>query len=550
MQRVENNQQWSLFCPNEAPGLADCHGDKFVQLYESYENTPGKARATLDARKIWQAILESQVETGTPYMCFKDAANNKSNQQNLGTIKSSNLCTEIMEYTSPDEIAVCNLASLALPMYVVTDITTKQVTFDHQRLYEVTYQVTLNLNKIIDVNYYPVKQAEYSNKRHRPIGIGVQGLADTFILMRMPFDSVPAKQLNDEIFETIYYAAMTASKDLAIKDGPYDTYSGSPVSRGIFQFDMWNKQPTSNRWNWDELKLLVQQHGVRNSLLLAPMPTASTSQILGNNEAFEPYTSNLYVRRTLAGEFVCVSRHLLKDLIELGIWNNSLKDKLIAHKGSVRNIHEIPEHIRELYKTVWEISQKSLIDMAADRGKYICQSQSLNLHVTDLNYGKLTSMHFYAWKSGLKTGMYYLRTRPATDAIQFTIDPSTVKAANASKLQQLKKSTIDSNDISAPLVGRKSSVTTDEQARQQIEDMKLRDGITPQPSPLSSPGFNGVRNVAVSDNSAIPIDVLNDDEKSKLEKMTPEERRIYREDQEARMVCRRDNPDACVMCSG
>lgn len=370
MQRVERNEKWSLFCPNEAPGLSECFGDKFEQLYLQYENTPGKVRTTVDARKVWQAVLDSQVETGTPYMLFKDACNKKSNQQNLGTIKSSNLCTEIVEYTSPDEIAVCNLASIALPMYVKVEQQGDRTVrvFDHQKLYEVAKVITKNLNKIIDVNYYPHEFARNSNMRHRPIGIGIQGLADAFILMRMPFDSPEARQLNEEIFETIYYAAMEASMEMAIKDGTYETYQGSPLSKGQMQFDLWGQQPVSGRWNWAELKERVAQHGVRNSLLVAPMPTASTSQILGNNEAFEPYTSNLYVRRTLAGEFVCVSRHLLKDLIELGIWNEQLKNKLIAHKGSVKHITEIPEHIRSLYKTVWEISQKSIIDMAADRG--------------------------------------------------------------------------------------------------------------------------------------------------------------------------------------
>ena len=414
MKRVEENSTWSLFCPNEAPGLSDCWGAEFEALYTKYEQE-GRARKTIQARELWTAIIDSQIETGNPYMLYKDACNSKSNQQNLGTIKSSNLCTEIMEYTSPDEIAVCNLASIALPRFV------EDGKFDHQKLFDITYVITKNLNKIIDRNYYPVAEARNSNMRHRPIGIGVQGLADAFILMRFPFDSPEAVQLNKEIHETIYYAAMTASKDLAKVDGPYESYKGSPVSKGIFQFDMWNVTP-SKRWEWDVLKEEVKTHGVRNSLLLAPMPTASTSQILGNNECFEPYTSNIYSRRVLSGEFVIVNKHLLKDLVKLGIWNDSLKNKIIIANGSVQNIAEIPDNVKALYKTVWEISQKVIINMAADRGAYICQSQSLNLFVQDANFAKLSSMHFYGWKAGLKTGMYYLRTKAAADAIKFTVD--------------------------------------------------------------------------------------------------------------------------------
>ena len=414
MKRVEENSTWSLFCPNEAPGLSDCWGAEFEALYTRYEQE-GKARKTIQARELWTAIIDSQIETGNPYMLYKDACNSKSNQQNLGTIKSSNLCTEIIEYTAPDEIAVCNLASIALPRFV------EDGKFDHQRLFEITYVITKNLNKIIDRNYYPVAEARNSNMRHRPIGIGVQGLADAFILMRFPFDSPEAVQLNKEIHETIYYAAMTASKDLAKVDGPYESYKGSPVSKGIFQYDMWNVTP-SKRWEWDVLKEEVKTHGVRNSLLLAPMPTASTSQILGNNECFEPYTSNIYSRRVLSGEFVIVNKHLLKDLVKLGIWNDSLKNKIIIANGSVQGINEIPDNVKALYKTVWEISQKVIINMAADRGAYICQSQSLNLFVQDANFAKLSSMHFYGWKAGLKTGMYYLRTKAAADAIKFTVD--------------------------------------------------------------------------------------------------------------------------------
>ena len=413
MKRVEEEGDWSLFCPNEAPGLSDCWGKAFEELYEKYE-FEGKARKTIKARDLWASILESQIETGTPYMLYKDACNSKSNQQNLGAIKSSNLCTEILEYTSADEVAVCNLASIALPRFIIDG------KFDHDRLFEVTYQVTLNLNKIIDRNYYPVPEAERSNMRHRPIGIGVQGLADAFIKLRYPFESEDAKRLNQEVFETLYYASMTASKDLAKLHGPYETYEGSPVSKGIFQYDMWNVTPSS-RWEWDILKEEVAKYGVRNSLLLAPMPTASTSQVLGNNECFEPYTSNIYTRRVSAGDFIIVNKHLLKDLVDLGIWNESLKDKIIVANGSIQSIDEIPENIKELYKTVWEIKQKNIIDMASDRGAYICQSQSLNLFIESPNMAKLTSMHFYAWKKGLKTGMYYLRSKAASDAIKFTV---------------------------------------------------------------------------------------------------------------------------------
>ncbi len=431
MKRVENNEDWSLFDPNECTGLADAYGDDFEKLYTKYEKE-GKARKSVKAQDLWFEVLESQIETGTPYMLYKDAANKKSNQKNLGTIKSSNLCTEIIEYTSPDEVAVCNLASLALPKYV-NEETGK---FDFQRLYEVTYVATKNLNRVIDVNYYPVPEAKNSNMRHRPIGLGVQGLADAFIKMGMPFESDEAKQLNKDIFETIYFAAMTASKDEAIQDGAYETFKGSPVSKGIFQFDMWGVTPESGLWDWAALKKEVKKHGVRNSLLVAPMPTASTSQILGNNECFEPYTSNIYTRRTLSGEFIVVNKHLMRDLIKLDLWNDTMKNKLIAAKGSVQNIPEIPANIKELYKTVWEISQKAIIDMSADRGAYICQSQSLNIHIQDPNFGKMTSMHFYAWKKGLKTGMYYLRSRAAVDAIQFTVDKNAVEQPNAAELEQ------------------------------------------------------------------------------------------------------------------
>lgn len=420
MKRVKENGTWTLMCPKECPGLSDTHSEAFEALYTQYEQE-GRGRKTINAQDLWFKILESQIETGTPYMLYKDAANAKSNQQNLGTIKSSNLCTEIIEYTAPDEIAVCNLASLALPKFI-----NENGEFDHDKLFEVTYQVTINLNKVIDENYYPVDAAKNSNLRHRPIGLGVQGLADAYILMGYPFESDEARKLNRELFETIYYAAMTASKDLAIQDGPYTTFKGSPVSKGVFQFDHWGVTP-SGRWEWEALKTEVKKHGVRNSLLLAPMPTASTAQILGNNECFEPYTSNIYTRRVLSGEFIIVNKHLLKDLVREGLWNPEMRQKIMAANGSVQNIPEIPERIKNLYKTAWEISQKAIIDQAADRGAYICQSQSLNIFMENANFGKLTSMHFYGWEKGLKTGMYYLRTKAATDAIKFTIDKRVVE---------------------------------------------------------------------------------------------------------------------------
>jgi len=436
MKRVEENGDWTLMCPNECPGLADSWGPEFEALYTKYE-AEGKGRKTIKAQDLWFKVLESQVETGTPYMLYKDAANGKSNQQNLGTIRSSNLCTEIIEYTSPDEVAVCNLASIAIPKFVKEDRT-----FDHDKLFEVTYRVTRNLNRVIDRNYYPIPEARNSNMRHRPIGLGVQGLADAFILMRFPFDSDEARQLNKDVFETIYYAACTASKDMAKEEGAYETFEGSPASAGKLQFDLWGVKP-SDRWEWDSLKDEIKEHGMRNSLLMAPMPTASTAQILGNNECFEPYTSNIYTRRTLSGEFIVVNKHLLRDLTKLELWDDDMKNRLIAANGSIQNIPEIPENLKVLYRTAWEISQKSILEMAADRGAYICQSQSLNIFMENVNNSKLTSMHFYAWKKGLKTGMYYLRTKAATDAIKFTVDkkykeqPQGEQAAAAAKPEEM-----------------------------------------------------------------------------------------------------------------
>ncbi|OIP50759.1 MAG: ribonucleoside-diphosphate reductase subunit alpha [Flavobacteriaceae bacterium CG2_30_34_30] len=417
MKRVQEDSSWTLMCPNECPGLFSCHGEAFEALYVKYEEE-GKGRKTIKARELWEKILESQIETGTPYMLYKDAANRKSNQKNLGTIRSSNLCTEIMEYTSPDEVAVCNLASIALPMFV------KNGEFDHKELFRVTKRVTKNLNRVIDRNYYPVIEAKNSNMRHRPIGLGVQGLADAFILLRLPFTCDAAKKLNQEIFETLYFAAVTASMEEAMVDGPYESFKGSPISEGEFQHNLWGikDEELSGRWEWDKLRKEVKKHGVRNSLLVAPMPTASTSQILGNNEAFEPYTSNIYTRRVLSGEFIVVNKHLLEDLVNLGLWNENLKQEIMRANGSVQDIDGIPVDLKELYKTVWELSMKDIIDMSRQRGYFIDQSQSLNLFMENANMAKLTSMHFYAWKSGLKTGMYYLRTKSAMDAIKFTLN--------------------------------------------------------------------------------------------------------------------------------
>jgi ribonucleoside-diphosphate reductase alpha chain len=428
MKRVEENSTWTLMCPNECPGLYDCHGEAFEKLYLKYEKE-GKGRRTIQARELWDKILESQIETGTPYMLYKDSANRKSNQKNLGTIRSSNLCTEILEYTSEDEVAVCNLASIALPMFI------EDGKFNHEELFNVTKTVTKNLNRVIDRNYYPVKEAENSNLRHRPIGLGVQGLADAFIKLRLPFTCEEAKSLNQEIFETLYFAAVTASVEEAEKDGAYKSYEGSPIAKGEFQHNLWGikDEELSGRWDWQDLRKKVKKHGVRNSLLVAPMPTASTSQILGNNECFEPYTSNIYTRRVLSGEFIVVNKHLLEDLVNLGLWNEDMKQELMQANGSIQNINGIPDNIKELYKTVWEMSMKDIIDMSRQRGYFIDQSQSLNLFMEGATMAKLTSMHFYAWKSGLKTGMYYLRTKSAVDAIKFTLDNA--KAAQPKKAE-------------------------------------------------------------------------------------------------------------------
>jgi len=446
MKRVEENGEWTLMCPNECPHLFDTYGDEFEKLYTGYEKV-GKGRKTIKARELWEKILEAQIETGNPYMLYKDAANRKSNQKNLGTIRSSNLCTEIMEYTAKDEVAVCNLASIAIPMFIEENEKGEKF-FNHQRLFDVTKKITRNLDTVIDRNYYPVKEAENSNFRHRPIGLGIQGLADAFIMLRMPFTSDEAKKLNEEIFETIYFAAVTSSMEIAKAKEPYSTYEGSPISQGEFQFNLWgiSEDDLSGRWDWKNLREEISKHGVRNSLLVAPMPTASTSQILGNNEAFEPYTSNIYTRRVLSGEFIVVNKHLLEDLVELDLWNNDMKEDIMRANGSIQHIDIIPQELKDLYKTVWEMSMKDIIDMSRQRGYFIDQSQSLNLFMQDANYSKLTSMHFYAWKSGLKTGMYYLRTKSAVNAIQFTVSNKKKEEDKPLSQEELKQMLLQSKD--------------------------------------------------------------------------------------------------------
>ena len=430
----------------------------------------GKGRKTIKARELWEKIVESQIETGTPYMLYKDAANRKSNQQNLGTIRSSNLCTEILEYTSPDEVAVCNLASIALPMFI------KNGEFDHKELFRITKRVTKNLNRVIDRNYYPVIEAENSNMRHRPIGLGVQGLADTFIQLRMPFTSEEAKKLNQDIFETLYYAAITASMEEAKADGPYQTYKGSPISKGKFQHNLWNikDEELSGNWDWEKLRKQVLKNGVRNSLLVAPMPTASTSQILGNNECFEPYTSNIYTRRVLSGEFIVVNKHLLEDLVELGLWDENLKQDIMRANGSVQGIENIPQEIKDLYKTVWELSMKDIIDMSRQRGYFIDQSQSLNLFLEGATMAKLTSMHFYAWKSGLKTGMYYLRTKSAVDAIKFTLK-TTKKEEPVAEVVEVNEAAVQQEDAKKKKLAAQNAARFAKQSELEVEPMSAEE---------------------------------------------------------------------------
>ncbi|QLL32336.1 hypothetical protein HG536_0C05050 [Torulaspora globosa] len=543
MKRVQANGEWTLFSPSEAPGLADVYGDEFEALYERYV-AEGRGRKTIKAQKLWYAILEAQTETGTPFVIYKDACNNKSNQKNLGTIKSSNLCCEIVEYSAPDETAVCNLASIALPSCVQVSEDGKTQWYNFAKLHEIAKVITRNLNKVIDRNYYPVPEAKNSNMRHRPIALGVNGLADTFMMLRIPFESQEAKELNIQIFETMYHAALEASCELAKKDGPYQTYEGSPVSQGILQYDMWNVKP-SDLWDWDSLKADIKKYGIRNSLLLAPMPTASTSQILGYNECFEPFTSNMYSRRVLSGEFQIVNPYLLRDLVDLGIWDESMKQRIITDNGSIQNVPNIPQELKDLYKTVWEISQKHIIDMAADRSAFIDQSHSLNIHIRAPTMGKLTSMHFYGWKKGLKTGMYYLRTQAASAAIQFTIDKSVAEQAgqNAADLSSLRRpkyvpqkvnlaegtltvSDEPSGDSSSTPLSTASSITNS------IASLKIQESLPVTPVTSASQS-------TLSEPSEVEI--------PKISKQDDDEVDIYNSKV---IACAIDNPEACTMCSG
>ncbi|RXW14162.1 hypothetical protein EST38_g11687 [Candolleomyces aberdarensis] len=539
MKRVEEDGEWSLFCPNEAPDLHEVHSAEFEELYQRYEKE-GRARKTMKAQKLWYAILEAQIETGGPFMVYKDHANSKSNQKNLGTIKSSNLCTEIIEYSSPDETAVCNLASLALPTFI------KDGVYDFKKLHDVAKVVAFNLNKIIDVNYYPIPEARKSNMRHRPIGIGVQGLADAFMILRMPFDSPEAKQLNLQIFETIYHAALEASSELAARDGPYETWEGSPASQGLLQYDLWNVTPT-NLWDWASLKAQVAKTGLRNSLLLAPMPTASTSQILGFNECFEPYTSNIYTRRVLAGEFQVVCPWLLRELVDLGLWDDNMKNLIIAHNGSIQNIPNIPADVKAIYKTVWEISQKKVIDLAADRGAFICQSQSLNVHLQSPTLGQLTSMHFYGWKKGLKTGMYYLRTRPATQAIQFTVDQSLLKTAKEQQ-KQGQQQTPAAAAPSKPTGGLSrpnGSIPTPQASPNPATSSSApaADASSSSPTSATDAATNGLASLSLDEKTRAAAE-------ADPEFAAALERKRLRDLEEAKMLCSIENKEACLMCSG
>ncbi|KAF5344932.1 hypothetical protein D9758_011605 [Tetrapyrgos nigripes] len=554
MKRVEAGGNWSLFCPNEAPGMHEVYGAEFEALYERYESE-GRARESIPAQKLWYAILEAQIETGNPFMLYKDHANGKSNQKNLGVIKSSNLCTEIIEYSSPDETAVCNLASLALPTFVKADSADpsgKRKIYDFQKLHDVTKIVAFNLNRIIDVNYYPVPTARRSNMRHRPIGIGVQGLADTFMAMRLPFDGPEAKLLNQQIFETIYHAALEASSEIAATDGPYETFEGSPAHQGQLQYDMWGVTPTG-LWDWASLKEKIAKHGLRNSLLTAPMPTASTSQMLGNNECFEPYTSNIYTRRVLSGEYQVVCPWLLRELVDLGLWDDNMRNMIIAHNGSVQNVSNIPDDVKAIYKTVWEISQKKVLDLAADRGAFIDQSQSLNIHLAAPTMGQLTSMHFYGWKKGLKTGMYYLRTRPAAQAIQFTVDQSVLKDVKA---QQAKGTGAVKPQVAtaAVVIPSVTAVTVKAEVKAPAEAPTVAAPLSPPSSRSSSAPVSPPTPPA--DDLSSGLDSLSLDEKTrKAAEADPEfaaalQRQKQREYEEAKLMCSLENKEACLMCSG
>ncbi|WFD25021.1 ribonucleoside-diphosphate reductase [Malassezia equina] len=559
MRRVEQNGDWSLMCPAECPGLADCYGEEFDALYEKYERE-GRAKRSVKAQKLWYAILEAQIETGNPFILYKDSANRKSNQKNLGTIKSSNLCTEIIEYSSPDETAVCNLASIALPTFI--EGTGASKTYNFQRLHDVSKVVCKNLNRIIDINYYPVESARRSNMRHRPIGIGVQGLADAFMIMGYPFDSQEARLLNVQIFETIYHAALERSCELAAEYGPYETYEGSPASQGLLQYDHWNRTPT-DLWDWASLKAKIAQHGLRNSLLMAPMPTASTSQILGFNECFEPYTSNIYMRRVLAGEFQVVNPWLLRELVELGLWNDSMKQKIIAHGGSIQNVAGIPDHIKALYKTVWEISQKVIIDMAADRGAFVCQSQSLNIHLSAPTFGQLTSMHFYGWKKGLKTGSYYLRTRPAAQAIQFTVDTAEVQAAKeVKKAAAAQMANERSARTAEPVQNAAAANATNSLAVPASGAPAVNGPASATPAPAGAEGryesvVQGVGRLGVDGTitedgpgTQRPDEGHADATEDEGFKAAQERARRRQEEADARLACSLENKDACLMCSG
>ncbi|KAH8104654.1 ribonucleotide reductase [Cristinia sonorae] len=550
MKRVEENGQWSLFCPNEAPGLHEVHGEEFERLYEQYERE-GRARKTIEAQKLWYAVLEAQIETGGPFMLYKDAANAKSNQKNLGTIKSSNLCTEIIEYSSPDETAVCNLASIALPSFI------QRGRYNFEKLHEIAKVVAFNLNRIIDVNYYPIPEARRSNMRHRPIGVGVQGLADTFMALRMPFDGPDAKLLNQQIFETIYHAALEASSEMAEKDGPYETYQGSPASQGQLQYDLWGVTPT-DLWDWASLKERIARTGLRNSLLVAPMPTASTSQILGFNECFEPYTSNIYTRRVLAGEFQVVCPWLLRELVDKKLWDDEMKNRIIANNGSIQNIQQIPDDIKAIYKTVWEISQKKVLDLAADRGAFICQSQSLNVHLSSPTMGQLTSMHFYGWKKGLKTGMYYLRTRPKAQAIQFTVDQEMLKKSESVPTEKPAP-------VSRPasLVKPSPSVPSSPAKPRNIGNGNGNTLAPPPtftaphsdpPSPSLVETGNQLRN-GVQPDAERPETLTLDEKAQAAAEKDPEfaaalQRQRDRELEQAKLMCSIENKEACLMCSG
>lgn len=534
MERVESNGDWTLFSPNEAPNLSETYGAEFKALYEKYEQE-GRGRKTIKAQKLWYAILEAQTETGTPFMLYKDACNEKTNQKNLGVIKSSNLCCEIVEYSSPDEVAVCNLASIALPAFIEKSADGKTQFYNFEKLHQIAKVVTKNLNRIIDRNYYPVPQAKTSNMRNRPIALGVQGLADAFMILRLPFESEKAKELNIQIFETIYHAALEASHELALVEGPYETFKGSPASEGILQFDLWDKKPT-DLWEWDNLKSNIIKDGIRNSLLVAPMPTASTSQILGYNECFEPYTSNMYSRRVLSGEFQIVNPYLLRDLVELGVWDDAMKSHIIADNGSVQNLPNLPKEFKDLYKTVWEISQKTIIDMAADRAAYIDQSQSLNIHIRAPTMGKLTSMHFYGWKKGLKTGMYYLRTQAASAAIQFTIDSAVAASAsrNVADLSKLVRPVYEpraltySNAESDISRDGSSSPRDIETAATSVASLSLEDASKPLPVPEPKEEEAEAEAAAEPTTAEEEADIFS----SKV------------------IACAINNPEACEMCSG